>query len=155
MGRVLLYVHRWTGIILGLYVVVIGLSGAALVWQEDAARVFRVPQPAVREGVAQLDVDRVAEILRNRFPEMHLHTISWPSDPNWVWFAEVKKGEIGKPGETAYAVFLDPASGKSCASTTMGRAFGAGCRSCISICWWARKAESPTVFSPPRRCSLC
>lgn len=112
MGRLLLYLHRWAGILLALYILVIGLSGAVLVWHEDAARQFRTPTVARPAGESQLSVDQVAELVKRRFPDFHLHTIYWPASPNFVWFAEVKRGAIGKPGENAFAVYLHPSSGE-------------------------------------------
>lgn len=111
MRRILLLTHRWIGIVLAIYVFVIGLSGAALVFHDQAAAISRVPKvtPTSDPWMAP---DEIADRIRHRFPEMHLHTIFWPENSSSPWFAEVKRGDIGYFGEDAYAVYLHPTTGE-------------------------------------------
>src|SRR6185503_16680173 len=107
MRRAILWVHRWTGILLAVYLIAMGTTGAALVFHDEAASTSRVPKV---EGGSQpwANPDDVAATIRGAFPNMHLHTLYWPENSNSSWFAEIKKGDIGFFGENAYAVYLHP-----------------------------------------------
>lgn len=111
MRRLLVLLHRWVGIVLAIYVVVMGLSGGALVLHDEAAAVSRIPKIQPPASGQWMEPDRIADILRHKFPDMHLHTIYWPKDSSSPWFAEIKKGEIGYFGENAFAVYLHPTTG--------------------------------------------
>jgi uncharacterized iron-regulated membrane protein len=110
MTRTLLWIHRTLGLTLAPYVLVMGLSGVALLWEGDAARSFRIP-PVPRVAGTPLPVDEVVATLGRRFPAFHIHSLWWPRGINAPWFAEVKQGETGRLGETAMAVYLHPVSG--------------------------------------------
>ena len=111
MRRPFLWMHRWIGIILGVYILAMGISGGALVFQDEASAAFRVPKvvPTTDPWMAP---DQIADKIRTAFPDMHLHTIYWPQNSSSPWFAEIKKGEIGVFGETAHAVYLHPSTGE-------------------------------------------
>ena len=111
MVKLLLLLHRWTGIVLAAYVVMMGLTGAALVVHDDAARRFRMP--AVPDaGGTPLDADQVVERIYAAFPDWHLQTLWWPDTAYQpAWFGEIRRGAVGAIGEHALAVYVDPRSG--------------------------------------------
>lgn len=110
MRPLLFWLHRWCGILLSAYVLVISLSGAALVFHDEIAEMVRVPkvEPTTRPFV---DADAVVGSLESSFPEWHLQTLWWPMTAESPWFAEIRKGAVGAIGETALAVYLDPHTG--------------------------------------------
>jgi uncharacterized iron-regulated membrane protein len=111
MRQALLWIHRWIGIVLGLYILVMGITGGVLVLQDQASAAFRVPK-VIPTNDPWMDPDQVADKIRTAFPDMHLHTLYWPENSSSPWFAEIKKGEIGVFGETAHAVYLHPSTGQ-------------------------------------------
>jgi uncharacterized iron-regulated membrane protein len=120
MKSTLLFLHRWTGIILAVYIFTIGLTGAILVFQEDAARTFR--EPHVPDNTAALmHVDQIVANIQAAYPGWHLHRLYWPRDLQSPWAAEVLKGDIGYLGETAFAVYLHPSQGHILATHNYGR----------------------------------
>lgn len=110
MRRVVLILHRWSGIVLALYIVVAGASGSALVFHDEIAATFRVPRIEPGPGAA-LSADAIADGLRTRYPGWHLQTLWWPESADRPWFAEVRQGAVGRIGETALAVYVHPRSG--------------------------------------------
>jgi uncharacterized iron-regulated membrane protein len=70
MRRALLFLHRWVGIVLALYVDVIGLTGAILVFHEDESRIFR--EPHIPDNTPPLmSVDQIAANIQKAYPGWH------------------------------------------------------------------------------------
>ena len=68
LRRALFQVHLWTGLVLGLYVVVLSATGSALVYRRELVARFRTPVPLSRpDGAAALD-RRGACDRRARYP---------------------------------------------------------------------------------------
>lgn len=111
MRHLHLWLHRWTGIVLAIYVVIIGLSGATLVFHDEIARQVRVPRIPPSTSPT-LSADDIADRVRRAFPDWQFQTLFWPEDAASPWFAEVRKGQVGAVGETALAVYLHPQTGE-------------------------------------------
>jgi len=120
MKRTLLLVHRWTGIVLAVYVFAVGLTGAILVFHDDAAKAFR--EPHVPDNTDPLmNVDQIVSNIESAYPGWHLHRLYWPRNLQSPWFAEVLKGNVGYLGETAFAVYLHPSKGHIIGTHNYGR----------------------------------
>ena len=99
LRKALFQVHLWLGILLSLYVIVISLSGAVLVF-EDEIRVATMPK-------VQYDLARVAPLssvmarAKERFPESQLTYVTLPQrgSPRWALFLEDAHGK----SRTVYA----------------------------------------------------
>ncbi len=106
--RVLLLTHRWAGLVLGLVLVVIGVTGSILSFQReiDAAlnpALYRPSGPANPE-ITYTAILRLAETATGRTPG----TIR-PPDAVWpVWIVSPPRVRGGASAPTAY---LDPATG--------------------------------------------
>jgi uncharacterized iron-regulated membrane protein len=106
--RILFWLHRWIGLVLAVYVVSAGVTGAALVFREELFRMLYMPAEAITATSPRVGIDEISAQIRKQFPEWHLHTIHWPNERTPYWFAEIKKGEVGVVGEAAHALYLDP-----------------------------------------------
>lgn len=107
MRPILFWLHRWSGIVLGLYIVLVSVTGTLLVFHDEIASVVRVPAVAVTAD-RPLDADAVVANLKTAFPGWHLQTLWWPESPRSPWMAEVRQGAVG---ETALAVYVHPQTG--------------------------------------------
>lgn len=68
LRRALFQVHLWTGIGLGLYMLVIGLTGSILVYRNELSRYYS-PVPVVVEGSGEpLSADAITETARRAYP---------------------------------------------------------------------------------------
>lgn len=111
MSRFILLAHRYTGIVLAAYAALMGLTGAALLWHEEAALGFRAPD-AIDLGGRALDADQVSDRVRQAFPDWHMQTLWWPDREHQPpWFAEIRRGTVGTIGETALGVYVHPQTG--------------------------------------------
>jgi len=80
---ILLLVHRWTGLLLAVYAVVIGLTGSVLVYHEELAAVLR---PAVQGGAVPAAIttspDEALALTRRQLPGWQPLSVTWPHEHN-------------------------------------------------------------------------
>lgn len=69
LRKAVFQVHLWTGLIIGLYVVVMSLTGSALVYRVELERMFQTPRPAFQAGVAPMTTDQLRAAARQAYPE--------------------------------------------------------------------------------------
>lgn len=105
--RALLLVHLWTGLVVGAYALLIGLSGAALTFRAEL-QAHAYPQffggPPYGGGLA--DPTAVVDQIRQRYPGHRFSGISYPT-PSRHTFLAYLAGEGG-----LRTVFSDPQSGR-------------------------------------------
>ena len=61
--------HRWLGLVSGLLLVVISLSGSALVFHEEIDRALFPELHVVEQGEERLPLDELYETARAAYPE--------------------------------------------------------------------------------------
>ena len=61
-------IHLWTGLILGLYVVVLSATGSALVYRRELVARFRTPVPAVDQTAQRLSMDEMRSRVERAYP---------------------------------------------------------------------------------------
>jgi uncharacterized iron-regulated membrane protein len=93
MRRALVQVHLWSGLALGLYVLVSSVSGAVLVFQEELGHVaqaalHRVPDATVPSR-AVLTMDEAAAALGRALPEARVLTLAPPQTPDGTFQAGI------------------------------------------------------------------
>lgn len=94
LRRILFQVHLWTGVGLGLYVFLIGITGAALVFREEMERALQGPAFRISpvEGPAA-DLLEVAERMRAAYPDRTLTSIANPMLNHSTIRGYLRKGE--------------------------------------------------------------
>jgi uncharacterized iron-regulated membrane protein len=104
MKRVLFQVHRWLGVLIGLYVVVVCVSGAALVFRIDLQRALdpRLFTPSAAGPLA--DPVAVMESVSRGYPQYGLSGVEAPTTRRPVYLAYVTKGAEFR------TVLIDPVS---------------------------------------------
>jgi uncharacterized iron-regulated membrane protein len=103
--RALVQIHLYAGLILGLYVLVIGLTGAALVFREEMEDTM-IPRVSARAESHRLNVDEIAGALRSAYPGFTLTSLYWPEQSHGAWHGELRvKSRL-------IAVYADPVSAK-------------------------------------------
>jgi len=96
--RVLVWIHRWAGLAMTVFLVIVGLTGSLLAFYSEldhliAPQLYAAPQP----GVAPLDPATLAERAAALVPEARVTGV-------WLWYPD--QVTVGVTGRT------DPASGK-------------------------------------------
>lgn len=68
LRRALFQVHLWTGLALGVYVVVLSVTGSALVYRRELVARLRTPLPAVDKSARQLSADELRAHAQRAYP---------------------------------------------------------------------------------------
>jgi uncharacterized iron-regulated membrane protein len=104
MRRVLLQVHRWVGLIAGVYVLVIAVTGAALVFRIDLQRAMHPHLFTARTVGALADPVTIMERVSRAYPDQRLSGVDAPTTARPTYLAYVTT-----PGQFA-TVLIDPVS---------------------------------------------
>jgi uncharacterized iron-regulated membrane protein len=102
----LVQAHLWLGLLFAAYALLIGLSGAVIVFKDDL-NALRYPQfHTGAQPVFGADPDRVLEQIRQSYPGYRPLSFTWPHDrmPYWMIF-------LLRPG-ASLEVYADPATGQ-------------------------------------------
>ena len=66
--RAVYQLHLWTGLVLGLYVAMLSVTGSALVYRLELNRLFQAPAPAFDPDRVPMATDALAEAARRAYP---------------------------------------------------------------------------------------
>jgi len=61
-------IHLWTGLGIGLYVTMLSVTGAALVYRVEMERAFQTPRPAFEPGRAPLPTEELKASAQRAYP---------------------------------------------------------------------------------------
>ncbi len=82
LRRALFQVHLWTGIGIGLYVLLMSVSGSVLVYRRELARTFsREPRIAAGPG-ARMTVDELKQTAKRAYPDYEAARVYEPKKPD-------------------------------------------------------------------------
>ncbi len=68
MRRAIYQVHLWTGLVLGLYLAMLSVTGSALVYRLELNRLFQTPAPPFDPDRVPMATDALAEAARRAYP---------------------------------------------------------------------------------------
>jgi len=113
--RYLTWQHRWTGLLMTVFLTVVGITGSLLVYTPEIERIIN-PQffAEPRRGEQQLSLGEIAERVEAQEPFIRVGYFfkNWP-DTVLVRIAPRKNPATGKPYNITFDhVFVDPWSGK-------------------------------------------
>jgi uncharacterized iron-regulated membrane protein len=99
-------VHLWVGIILTLYMVVIGITGSILVFRPELERLCGLtPWQGLRLKTPTADIATVVENLQASYPRYHIVSVNVPTEDDATFVAIVE-------GRGRVKVAADPTDGK-------------------------------------------
>jgi uncharacterized iron-regulated membrane protein len=97
LRRAAFQVHLWIGLALGLYIVMLSLTGSALVFRREMDAAFRTPVPEFRENATVMTTEQITARANALYPG---YTITFVSDGvrrrNPVILVSMKKGDEEK-----------------------------------------------------------
>jgi uncharacterized iron-regulated membrane protein len=123
--RALFQIHLWTGLALGLYVVVLSATGSALVYRRELVAAFRTPIPDADPSRQKLSTDEIKAAAERIYPDA---TITEVRDGSTRRTAVIRV-TIERNGETNERLF-NPYTGEN-----LGDAFTRGER---ALLWTVR-----------------
>ena len=68
LRRALFQIHLWTGLALGLYVVMLSITGSALVYRAELDRFFATPRAVLDEGATPMTADQLRAAAVSAYP---------------------------------------------------------------------------------------
>jgi uncharacterized iron-regulated membrane protein len=106
--RVILWVHLWTSLLVGLFVIVVTLSGTALVFRDQTDRLIFYPE-MYREtpGASTTSLEEARQNAEREFPNMQVDGITVAEVMSGVYLVDL----LAEDGTYSYAT-VDPATGE-------------------------------------------
>lgn len=96
LRKLLFQIHLWTGLIIGLYVVVICLSGSILVYRNELYSAFS-PKPTIVAGSGNtMPLDQLKNTARRAYPEFEVTDVRIGETANHALEVTLKRGEQTK-----------------------------------------------------------
>ena len=84
-----LKIHRWLGLVVGLFFVLMGLTGSYLVFYQEIDTLINPDWIIVKPATQQAELETILERCSEAKPEWFLHSVTMPSKDNeamHVWF---------------------------------------------------------------------
>jgi uncharacterized iron-regulated membrane protein len=103
-------IHRWLGVVLGLWFLLVGLSGALLVWRDEVDAWLNPEWLRARAGGPALDLDRIAERARHDHGLGRIERIHLPQAAGDVVRLQLRAA-ASRVESGRIEAFIDPASG--------------------------------------------
>jgi uncharacterized iron-regulated membrane protein len=104
-------IHRYVGMILGLVVCIIALTGTLLSFNHEIDHAINPALMTVTPQAQTLSVDTLLETAQKTHPDYKLAYFEPPQQPQDSYMIELIK-EISEEEETSFQVFVDPYTGK-------------------------------------------
>ena len=112
--RLWVWLHRWCGLAMTAFLVVVGLTGSLLAFNTELERVF-APQlfAPPRPGVPRLDLATLAERAQALVPQARLQSVSFTEpDQASAWFVAPTDPATGRARDIGFTeFFVDPWTG--------------------------------------------
>ena len=118
LRKALFQVHLWTGLGVGLYVVMISLTGSVLVYRSELRRTFNPEPRVVAVSGPRLSDEVLIETTRRVYPDRAVEVWTSPDDPTHAVTMSVRQG-----GGAREQQLFDPYTGEY-----LGNALPAGWR---------------------------
>lgn len=85
LRRRLLYAHRWLGIILGVYFVMLGITGSLLVFAREIDRALNPELLTAPPRGEQQPLSAIVDTFRREYPDRPMSYVNYPLPPNGVF----------------------------------------------------------------------
>ena len=85
MRRRLLFVHRWLGILLGVYFVMLGITGSLLVFAREIDRALNPELLTAPPQGEQQPLSAIVDTFRREYPDLPMSYVNYPLPPNGVF----------------------------------------------------------------------
>jgi uncharacterized iron-regulated membrane protein len=115
--RFLVKLHRWTGLIIGLWIVTQSITGLAIIWREDLDRLLLPSLLRGSGGPVTVGVQAALDAVHAAVPGTRVARIELPAYPDGVY-----RAWLGSSGGSVAVkiVTVDPASGKVLGTVPLG-----------------------------------
>ncbi|MEO1430903.1 MAG: PepSY-associated TM helix domain-containing protein [Cyanobacteria bacterium J06633_8] len=101
-----LKLHRYIGIIVGLFIAIIAFTGSILVFAEEINSFFYPQIHQIIPEAKSLSVQKIADIVSQSYPQEKLHYIKIPPSPQDAYKVVLKANEVKKN------IYINPYNGE-------------------------------------------
>ena len=101
LHRALFQLHLWAGLSLGIYALLIGVTGSVLVFREEIVQRI-TPDPVIDSSSAKVSLEGMVRMIRFQRPDMNIWAIEAPRRADAPWSSYLL--QQGRPGQS---VFID------------------------------------------------
>ena len=105
LGKNVYKIHQWSGLIAGIFIFIMGLSGAVLVWHEDLEALEHRSRWRV-DNQAPVSIDKAYQAITRQYPNWEIRLQRFSTDP-----AETLIFSLRRP-DRRLLVFAHPADGR-------------------------------------------
>jgi uncharacterized iron-regulated membrane protein len=116
LGKKVYKIHQWSGLIAGIFIFIMGLSGAVLVWHEDLEALEHRSRWQV-ENRQPVSIDKAYQTLSRQYPNWEIRLQRFSTDPT-----ETLIFSLRRPGQRLL-VFAHPANGRLLAVRDASKTF--------------------------------
>lgn len=81
LRKAIFQVHLWTGLAIGLYVVLLSVTGSALVYRVEMERAFQTPRPAFQRGVPPMPTEALRAAAQKTYPDHEVTRVGTRVNP--------------------------------------------------------------------------
>lgn len=92
MHDVLLKVHRWAGLIAGIVILLISVTGCILVFENDIERALNAHAMLVTPGATRISLRQAADAVRAEYPVDPPTSMTFPERPTHALLVNLKSG---------------------------------------------------------------
>jgi uncharacterized iron-regulated membrane protein len=122
LRRAFFQIHLWAGLIIGLYLIAVGVTGSILVFKEEAvSSLLPKLDRTISPGAPRADVDAVVNNLHAAYPRDSIAIVSLPTDhmPEYHAVALRREGSWG----SKLMMTIDPETGKVAGDINLTRSW--------------------------------
>ncbi len=113
LRRALFQIHLWTGLMLGIVLAVLGLSGSVLVYHDELLEMTQKPAPRAQAQGVMLPLDALMASAREAFPAKRANaTLILPQAKGEAAVVRFQSGPSRPGPQSGTDVYVDPASAK-------------------------------------------
>ena len=94
MRKLIFTLHLYTALVAGIFVVILGVTGSIMAFEDDLDRVFNPKLFTVPVGSQKLPIRRVLDSLKAAFPGQPFNGLHVGSKPDEAYYAGVKGGQV-------------------------------------------------------------
>ena len=121
MRKALLYIHLWAGLTAAIFLLLLGVSGAALAFEDEIDRALNAKLAYVRPQSQSMRLDVITQKLMLRYPGARIQGFELPQRPDVSMFVGLTDAS-GK----RQALFVDPYTGEVLGHGEQANQFMAG-----------------------------
>lgn len=104
MRKTLLNLHLYLALVAGVFVVILGVSGSIMAFEEELDRVFNPSLFQVQPQVQPLSLTELMASLKKNYPDQKFNGLRFPSRPDQTYLAAVRGSTFFVNGYTGQVV---------------------------------------------------